>query len=520
MSPLDERTNIQQTMPVFRPLSSSRSNSFDNSVGSSSVLSESANGPSRGITTLRKTAARRAVVPQSPSSMDSSVSSTIVVVPSNKDKESDISLPLLDIPEQNATVTQPTWQYQLSQSWNRHAGKYTGISWDKLLFFAIIAAWFLVSVLAIVTTKILATTWQVPPLILTAQQLIVGSTFLRLGLDMTNTLQPWPTTKRTVVFTPDHHSKENNTDMAIVSNGVSSPDENHALVQSEPSYNREFILTGLFNMLDNLASNSAFHASAASFVETIKASEPITTSMVALLWQVDTLRPKEGVALFVLITGVLLSTYDNAESHDEDSSTEAANAVEAVEKESAYIAVRTALTIMTANICFAFRALCQKKYRANSELLQITDFNLLCRMQQIGAATLLLPSLLAHFTVLMDAILTQPTALQLEYIGLAVLNGTSFAIYNGASCYVLSNVSVLHHSGLNCLRRMFVTVLSCFVFGNVLGINGIAGIILCFAGFSAFTHSRAVRKLQPPTSSLSAPTSGSIANGAAKDTQV
>jgi hypothetical protein len=40
----------------------------------------------------------------------------------------------------------------------------------------------------------------------------------------------------------------------------------------------DFILAGLFNALDFLASNTAFSQSAASFVETVKASEPITTT--------------------------------------------------------------------------------------------------------------------------------------------------------------------------------------------------------------------------------------------------
>jgi drug/metabolite transporter (DMT)-like permease len=67
-------------------------------------------------------------------------------------------------------------------------------------------------------------------------------------------------------------------------------------------------LAGLFNALDFLASNTSFSHSAASFVETIKASEPITTTAIALI---DKLRFPEAVSLGVLVSGVLCSTFGN-----------------------------------------------------------------------------------------------------------------------------------------------------------------------------------------------------------------
>jgi hypothetical protein len=73
----------------------------------------------------------------------------------------------------------------------------------------------------------------------------------------------------------------------------------------------DLVLAGLFNALDFLASNTSFSHSAASFVETIKASEPITTTAIALFFGIDKLRFPEAASLGVLVSEVLCSTFGN-----------------------------------------------------------------------------------------------------------------------------------------------------------------------------------------------------------------
>ena len=384
-------------------------------------------------------------------------------------------------------VTEPTIYYKLSRFWSRSAGNI--LSFDHLLLLATIVVWFLVGVVAIVTTKLLATSWQVPPLLLTTQQMILSSSLLRVLLGVFSHVQPWPSSSHSTVTRSDRAIHNGDYQDDVVDSRESLSSEKRV---SGVYFNLDFVLTGFFNSLDILASNSAFYASAASFVETVKASEPITTTIVALVWRIDHLFPQEGCALLVLILGVLMSTYDNA--HSENSSSPALTTEEP--ETSLELSVRTALTVMVANLCFAFRALCQKRYRANTELLQLNDVNLLFRLQQIGAVTLLLPSFIAHGGIILHAV-TMSTEVKLRYVTLAFANAACFAVYNGASCYVLSNVSVLHHSGLNCLRRMFVTLSTCLVFGISMSPVGITGIILCFTGFVAFTHARTKRTLPP-----------------------
>jgi len=70
-----------------------------------------------------------------------------------------------------------------------------------------------------------------------------------------------------------------------------------------------------------------------------------------------------------------------------------------------------------------------------------------------------------------------------------------FVYYDSlASTFVLSKLPVLNHSGLNSLRRMFCTLATCFFFGVPMTTQGIAGILMSFLGFFAFTHYRNLRQ--------------------------
>jgi hypothetical protein len=63
-----------------------------------------------------------------------------------------------------------------------------------------------------------------------------------------------------------------------------------------------------------------------------------------------------------------------------------------------------------------------------------------------------------------------------------------------ASTYVLSRLTVLHHSTLGCLRRMFVVVGTCAFFGVPMSVGGVIGLLTSFGGFVGFTFFRALRK--------------------------
>lgn len=69
----------------------------------------------------------------------------------------------------------------------------------------------------------------------------------------------------------------------------------------------------MYFSLGFLTTNLSFQRSAASYVETIKAAEPITSAIVAVLWGIETLSSQEVSSLAAIVTGVLLSTVGNSQ---------------------------------------------------------------------------------------------------------------------------------------------------------------------------------------------------------------
>lgn len=256
---------------------------------------------------------------------------------------------------------------------------------ERVVITLSIVCWFLCSFSTIVSVKTLLSTWKVPPMLLTLQELFFSAVTLQVLLPYTNKgIKGWPW------------------------------ESSHA---PRISQHMDFVLASLFNSLDFLASNAGFNLAAASFVETVKASEPITTTMVALLWAVDRIRAREAWSLGVLILGVMLSTYGNATSAQPSHSIALLSVREAL---------RTSVTVASANLAFAFRALSQKMYR-KFEPVPLDDMNFLCQMLYVGAFALSGPALFLHTGLILDALVV-PTSVQLQYTALSMLNILSFVI--------------------------------------------------------------------------------------------
>jgi hypothetical protein len=147
------------------------------------------------------------------------------------------------------------------------------------------------------------------------------------------------------------------------------------------------------------------------------------------------------------------------------------------------------------------RAKSQKLFRAQQQqqqasqggtqpLQQLNDANLLMRMQQIGALSLILPVLVFESPGIVLRTLDASPKTHLWYAALSLLNATAFSSYCVASCYVLTKLSVMQYTGLGCLRRMFAILSTSLVFGVPITPVGALGIGMCFCGFCSFTHYR------------------------------
>jgi hypothetical protein len=135
----------------------------------------------------------------------------------------------------------------------------------------------------------------------------------------------------------------------------------------------------------------------------------------------------EATSLSMLICGVLLSTWGN--STDDNTNNNQDAIVVAINEHKLIESIQTASLAICANISFGFRAINQKKYRSTThETQQLDDINFLCRMMQIGATFVLIPTLLLHFRQLGDA-LHASRELQVTYFGIALVNSISYVTY-------------------------------------------------------------------------------------------
>jgi len=345
--------------------------------------------------------------------------------------------------------------------------------------FIAVFLWYMLGVLSIATTKLLLQA-RVPPLYLTLQQLFLGSNLLHMMLHMrafgsSAGLLPWP--KPVVSKIPVRRIQQQN-------------------VESFRNFHlRDLILAGVYFSFGFAATNISFSGASAAFVETIKAAEPITSASTAVLWGIEVLSIPEAASLGTIVIGVLLSTLGNSSSGD-------VTATSTLSK-----SLQSCAIVMLANICFSFRGLHQKLFRNVYPKIPFDDLNLQFRMQQMGMMMLIAPVLIWDGRRILTSLWVYNQRPTLEYslylLGLSVVNGFSFTIYNLASTFVLTRISVVHHAALNCIRRIFAIIVTSILFRIPLTLLGSFGIMVSFGGFLSFTHYKMKRQSQPkPISTL------------------
>ena len=325
-----------------------------------------------------------------------------------------------------------------------------------------------------------------PPLFLTVQQLLLGSTFLRLAIHF----RFLGLSKGLVKL-----------DVLQESLGASKRGSS-----SNNSVLRYLVNTGIFFALGFLTTNMAFGAAAPTYVETLKAAEPITSAIFAVLWGIEYLTLFEVLGLLGIVGGVLLSTTG---SNHSASMPKGAGST---------LLVATAI-VMASNLCFSLRGLYQKLFRkgaaqiAESQTTETTsntkssldDLNLQFRMQQTGVLLLVLPTIIFNGPGLWKhAISAAQTLSTTEFCKLlqryavwSIGNGLAFSSYNLASTFLLTRISVVHHAALNCTRRIFAIVCTGLLFRIPISMKSAIGIGISFVGFMVFTKAKAIKNKAP-----------------------
>lgn len=200
--------------------------------------------------------------------------------------------------------------------------------------------------------------------------------------------------------------------------------------QNSDMISSNLVMAGIFFALGFLATNAGFLSSSAAFVETIKAAEPITSAVVAVIWGIETLSGQEVMSLGSIVTGVLISTL--AHTHANSTSVD-----ESVKSTLAQTLLSCGI-VVASNLCFSFRGLYQKLFRASPEGTSqvVDDLNLQFRMQQLGVGLLALPVLVFNVPGIIASIWELSSEVGLiksgvlvRYVALALANGIAFTSY-------------------------------------------------------------------------------------------
>jgi drug/metabolite transporter (DMT)-like permease len=268
----------------------------------------------------------------------------------------------------------------------------------------VVLSWYILGCVSITTTKLLLRDWGVSPLDLTAQQLLIGACTLHLFLSLH-------------LFGCTHSGK-----FSYIWTRLRN-------VNVTPA-TRYLVLTALCFALGFYATNRSFFASHASFVETIKAAEPITSASVAYLWGIEGLSIQEGFSLLTICAGVVISTVGNALI---DTTPKTASFPQGNISTITDSFLSTGVVLLS-NLCFSFRGLFQKLFRACPEgnLVLLDDVNLQLRVQQIGTLLFITPVIILDGKMLLHKIFhvaMNNSSSPFLYMGLAIINGIAFATY-------------------------------------------------------------------------------------------
>ena len=373
---------------------------------------------------------------------------------------------------------------------------------DKIPTAILVIVWFSLGIISIATSKILLSTYNLPPLLLTIQQLMIGMLLLRtlmymqkggglqsVPVQVSYRYQDGPNNANHCENGIYKRKSSNEHDLAKLRSTTEKQGVVAALISfaspftiSYSHIHNQLLRSAIYFSLGFLLTNYGFSAGSAAFVETIKAAEPITSAATAVLWGIEQLVPQEVASLGGIVFGVTISTmgHRTTSSSDELGSTSTSQSL-----------LISSFIVLMANLCFSFRGVHQKLFRSTPQGAVVDDINLQYRMQQIGCLLLIIPAILwnpslpskmFHFMSLERISIRN----FLRYISICIANGVAFASYNLSSTTILSRISVVHHAALNCIRRVFAIVLTSAIFGLRITMLQISGILVSMAAFFSY----------------------------------
>ncbi|GMI11436.1 hypothetical protein TrLO_g5175 [Triparma laevis f. longispina] len=238
---------------------------------------------------------------------------------------------------------------------------------------------------------------------------------------------------------------------------------------------KSFLLkTSFFYTLGFLLTSYSFSLSTASFTETVKASEPITSAIVAVYYGIEKISAGECTGIGMIVTGVLMTV-------------KGANEVIPIAVASTNVTANPGLSVLitlSSNLCFSLRNLNQTLLsKESNNFNSIQFFHSLSQLSFLLILPIFIYDLRKNFL-----------GLTLRSLSMLILNGSSHFIYNLSSTLILSRVSMIQHATYNAARRLFAILVTSFYFGVVLGFKGVAGVMLTVGGFGVYGKEKGRRR--------------------------
>jgi solute carrier family 35, member E1 len=214
---------------------------------------------------------------------------------------------------------------------------------------------------------------------------------------------------------------------------------------------------------------AACNAAPPAFAETVKATEPISTVLIGLLFFSEGTSLRTYATLLPICCGVAISCFHNTSFH-----------------------MLAFLLAAGSNFGFSSRAVFAKRLSLFYPDA-IDEITLFSAISFLGLLLLVPLSLFMEghkvYDMLESGYFTIP-----ELLPLLALNGTCFAAYNLLSYVVLKRMDLVTHSVLNCFRRVFIIVATTSWFSETISVLNACGIAVAVLGVLLFGFSHTADK--------------------------
>ena len=273
--------------------------------------------------------------------------------------------------------------------------------------------------------------------------------------------------------------------------GKSNKDEDIMLIESLPGFNgilgvftlppshlytRLLYFTAISYTCGFLFTNFAFSVVTASFAETVKSGEPISSVILGYLILQEKSTPATYFTLIPIIVGVGLSCF-----HDDSFNPLGFGCAAA------------------SNIMFSLRAVLAKKMIRTYP--SVTDeMTMFGHISMIGLCMLIPLSLYMEGPTLVEGFFldldTTYTSGRFELLFILLCNTLAYTAYNTMSFLVLRRTTMVTHAVLNCFRRVFIIVFTCHYFQVPISNFNLVGIGVAVTGVIAFGWTKQVQRVR------------------------